>query len=63
MAKKLYLSDTDRKLGGVCGGIGEYLEIDSTIIRLLWVILIFMAGTGILAYIVAWAIVPKQPRF
>jgi phage shock protein PspC (stress-responsive transcriptional regulator) len=63
MAKKLYLSDTDRKLGGVCGGIGEYLEVDSTIIRLLWVILIFMAGTGILAYIVAWAIVPKQPRF
>lgn len=63
MAKKLYLSDTDKKLGGVCGGIGEYLEIDSTIIRLLWVILIFMAGTGILAYIVAWAIVPKQPRF
>ncbi len=63
MAKKLYLSDTDRKLGGVCGGIGEYLEIDSTIIRLLWVILIFMAGTGIIAYIVAWAIVPKRPRF
>ncbi len=61
--KRLYLSDTDRKIGGVCGGIGEYFGVDPTLIRLLWIILAFMGGTGILAYIIAWAIIPQRPKF
>ncbi len=61
--KKLYKSQQDRKLCGVCGGIGEYLEIDSTIIRLLWLILIVFFGTGILAYIIAAIIMPNQPEY
>ena len=51
--KKLYKSDVDRKLCGVCGGISEYLGIDSTIVRLIWVVLVVFFGTGILAYIIA----------
>lgn len=61
MAKRLYRSNQDRKIAGVCGGLGEYFDIDPTIIRLLWIALFFVLGTGILAYIVAWIIVPTEP--
>ncbi|MCI8326912.1 MAG: PspC domain-containing protein [Lachnospiraceae bacterium] len=57
--KKLYRSRTDRIFLGVCGGIGEYLEIDPTVIRLLAVILGF-TGSGIVAYIVAAILMPEQ---
>ena len=56
--KKLYKSDVDRKLCGVCGGIAEYLGIDSTIVRLIWVVLVVFFGTGILAYIIAALVIP-----
>ena len=56
--KKLYKSDVDRKLCGVCGGIAEYLGIDSTIVRLIWVVLVVFFGTGILAYIIAHLLFP-----
>ena len=57
--KKLYKSKTDRKIFGVCGGIAEYFGVDSTIVRLLWVILVLAFGTGILAYIIAALIIPE----
>ncbi len=57
--KKLYRSKKNRVLAGVCGGIGEYFNVDPTIIRLLWVIFALMGGTGILAYIIAWIIIPE----
>jgi phage shock protein C len=60
MYKKLYLSDTDKKLGGVCGGIAEYLGVDATIIRIAWVLLAFAAGSSIFAYILAWFIMPRR---
>lgn len=63
MEKKLYLSNVDKKLAGVCGGIGEYFGIDSTLVRLAWVLLLlptFFFG-GIIAYILAAAIIPKSP--
>lgn len=62
MEKKLYKSNTDKKLCGVCGGIAEYLNIDSTIIRLILVIAILFAGCGILAYIIAALIMPNKPE-
>ncbi|MCX7709632.1 MAG: PspC domain-containing protein [Clostridia bacterium] len=63
MDRRLYLSDADKKIGGVCGGIGEYFNIDPTIIRLLAVIFTFMSvGTGLIAYFVAWAIIPSRPN-
>jgi len=48
-------------LAGVCGGLGTYFNIDPVIIRLLWVLAIFAAGTGVLAYIIAWIIIPEEP--
>jgi len=59
MEKKLYRSDTDKMLCGVCGGIAEYFDIDPTIIRLLWAILA-CTGSGIVAYIIAAVIIPKR---
>ena len=58
--KKLYRSNTDKKLCGVCGGIAEYFSIDSTIVRLILVALICCAGTGILAYLIAALVMPVK---
>ncbi len=60
MQKKLYKSQTDKKICGVCGGIAEFFEIDSTVVRLIWALLIFCAGTGLLAYIVAALVLPDE---
>ena len=57
--KKLYKSKTDKKICGVCGGLGEYFNVDSTIIRLAAVLLGF-TGSGLLAYIVAAIIIPEE---
>ena len=58
--KKLYRSRENRMLAGVCGGIAEYLEMDPTVIRLIWVILCAFAGSGVLVYIIAAIIVPEE---
>ena len=58
--KKLYRSKTNRMIAGVCGGIGEYFDIDPTIIRLIWIMFALAAGSGIIAYIIAWIIVPLR---
>lgn len=62
MEKKLYLSNTDKKISGVCGGIGEYFNVDSTIIRLAWVFLLLPTAIigGVIAYFLAAAIIPKR---
>lgn len=61
MEKKLYRSEKDRKIGGVCGGLGEYLNIDPTLVRLLWVLFSCTAGAGLLAYIVCSFVIPNAP--
>lgn len=61
MEKKLYRSDIDKKLCGVCGGIAEYFNIDSTIVRLLWVLATLFVGSGIIAYIIAALVMPNRP--
>ena len=60
--KKLYRSGKDKMLGGVCGGIGEYFNVDSTLIRLVWVAFSLTGGAGLLAYILTWIIIPRNPR-
>lgn len=60
--KKLYRSQRNKKLCGVCGGIGEYFDIDPTFVRLAWVLFAFIAGCGILAYIIAAIVIPKDPN-
>jgi len=62
MAKKLYRSGENKVLGGVCGGLGEYCVIDPILIRLAWVIAIFVLGTGLLAYLIVWIIIPRNPK-
>ncbi|MBQ9767578.1 MAG: PspC domain-containing protein [Lachnospiraceae bacterium] len=58
--KRLTKSRTDRKLCGVCGGLAEYLNLDSTVIRLIMVLLVVFAGTGLLAYIIAALVMPEE---
>ncbi|MDD2446625.1 MAG: PspC domain-containing protein [Tissierellia bacterium] len=60
MEKRLYRSQKDKVLAGVCGGIGEYFNIDSTIIRLLWLVSIFVFEIGVLLYIIAAVVMPKD---
>lgn len=60
MNKTLHRSSTNRMLCGVCGGIGEYFDVDPTIIRLIWAIFICSAGMGILIYILAAVIMPPD---
>ncbi|MEK6954199.1 MAG: PspC domain-containing protein [Candidatus Micrarchaeota archaeon] len=60
--KRLYRSRKDRILGGVCGGMGKYFGVDPVLVRLLFVLLAFGAGSGILLYLVAWLIVPEDPK-
>ncbi len=60
MSKRLYKS-REKKLAGVCGGIAEYFDIDPTIIRIVWLIFVLCAGTGLVAYIIAAIVMPDQP--
>ena len=61
--KKLYRSKDNAMLAGVCGGIGEFFEIDPTLVRLAWVVLCFCGGLGIWAYIISAIIIPRQPDY
>ena len=61
MNKKLYRSFKDKMLGGVAGGLAEYFGIDVTLVRVLFVVTLFLGGTGVLAYIIMWIIVPEEP--
>ncbi len=61
--KRLYRSRDDKVLGGVCAGIANYFEVDPVLVRLLWVIFTLVSmGLGIIAYIIAWIIVPEEPK-
>lgn len=59
--KKLYRSDNDKKIAGVCGGIAEYFNIDSTIVRLIWLFAVMFMGWGLLAYIICAFVIPERP--
>ena len=63
MAKKLYKSNKNKMIDGVCGGIGEYLNLDPTIVRLGWVVFCALGGSGIIAYIIAAIIIPRNPEY
>ncbi len=59
--RKLYRSQHDRMIGGVCGGLGEYLQVDPTLIRILFVVAALAGGPGLLAYLLMLVIVPLEP--
>ena len=61
--KKLYLSNTNRKIGGVCGGLGEYFDKDPTLFRVLAILIALVSfGLGIIGYILIWLVIPKRPK-
>jgi len=63
MMKRLYLSDSNRKIGGVCGGLGEYFDKDPTLFRIIFILIIlFSFGLGIVAYLLIWLVIPRKPK-
>ncbi|NLX91493.1 MAG: PspC domain-containing protein [Firmicutes bacterium] len=60
---RLYRSRKNRIIGGVAGGLAEYFRVDVALIRLLWVVASFLGGGGILAYIIAWIVIPEENPF
>ncbi|MHB1404404.1 MAG: PspC domain-containing protein [Desulfitobacteriaceae bacterium] len=61
MTERLYRSGREKMIGGVCGGLAEYFNVDVTLVRLITLVAFFMGGVGFLAYLVAWIIVPLNP--
>jgi len=61
-AKRIYLNQREKVIGGVCAGIADYFDIDVAWVRLAFVLSIFIHGFGVIAYIVAWIVFPKDPR-
>lgn len=61
MKKKLYRSSTDKKLAGVCGGVAKYLDMDPTVIRLLWILVSLFAFAGVVAYVICAFVMPEEP--
>ncbi|MDD4051944.1 MAG: PspC domain-containing protein [candidate division Zixibacteria bacterium] len=59
--RRLYLSQTNKVIAGVCGGIGEYLGIDPVFIRIITVLLALFNGVGLIGYLIAWVAMPKRP--
>ncbi|MDX1535363.1 MAG: PspC domain-containing protein [Candidatus Spechtbacterales bacterium] len=62
--KKLYLSSTDKKMAGVVGGLSEYFDIDSTLLRVIWALVVVFTGIfpGVIVYILAWLVMPTKPK-
>jgi phage shock protein C len=60
--QKLYRSQNDRMIGGVCGGLGKYLHLDATLVRLVFILLFFLGLHGLLIYLIMWVVVPAEPQ-
>ena len=60
--RKLYRSKTDRKLAGVCGGLAQYFNMDATLIRVLFVVLAVLGGSGLVLYLAIWFLVPTSRK-
>ncbi|NPV86587.1 MAG: PspC domain-containing protein [Anaerolineae bacterium] len=60
--RKLYRSDSDKMIAGVCGGLAKYLNLDSSIVRLIFVLLFLFGGHGLLIYLILWIVMPLEVR-
>jgi phage shock protein C len=60
--RKLYRSKTNRQVAGVCGGLAQHFNVDPTLIRVLFIVLAVLGGSGILLYLALWIIVPSEPQ-
>lgn len=61
MSKKLYKSNTNKMIDGVCGGIAEYFDLDPTVIRVIWAIFCVIGFSGVIAYLICALIIPRRP--
>jgi len=59
--KRLMRSSRDKKLGGVCAGLADYFDLDPTIVRIVWLLAVLFAGTGLLVYVILWIALPLAP--
>jgi phage shock protein C len=59
--RKLYRSKTNRQVAGVCGGLAQHFNVDATLIRVLFVLLAVLGGSGLVLYVAMWIIIPKEP--
>jgi phage shock protein C len=59
--KRLVRPRADRKIAGVCAGFAEYFDLDVTLVRLVWLFIVLVGGTGLLAYVIAWIVMPEEP--
>ncbi len=62
-ARKLMRSSTDKKISGVCAGMANYLDLDVTLVRVLWVLAFLCGGTGLLLYVILWIVLPVEPLY
>ena len=60
MEKRLTRDVKNKKIAGVCAGIANYFDLDPTLVRVIWILLVCVAGTGVLAYLIAWAVMPED---
>ena len=60
--KRLVRPRSGRKIAGVCLGVAEYFDLDVTLVRVVWLVLLIFAGTGLLAYIIGWIVIPEEPE-
>jgi len=60
-SKRLMRSSRDKKIGGVCAGLAEYFDLDPTLVRVIWLLAIFFAGTGLFIYLILWLVLPLAP--
>jgi phage shock protein C len=63
MERRLYLSSSDKKIAGVCGGFAKYLDIDPTLVRIAYAVLVLFGGTGVLLYIICALVMPEEGKF
>jgi len=61
MEKRLQRSRTEKMIGGVCGGLAVYFNVDPTLVRILWVAMTLIVGVGILLYLILWVVMPLEP--
>lgn len=60
MARRLYRSRRNAVIGGVCGGLGEYFDVDPVLVRIIWLIALF-SGVGLIVYLLCWVLIPQRP--
>jgi len=63
LARRLYRSRVDKMLAGVCAGVAQYFDLDPVLVRVLWVVCVLMAGSGVLLYVILWIVMPIEPLY